>query len=983
MADKTQNIKTRLSFDGEAQYKAACKEINSTLKVLNSEMKLVTAEYKDNAESADALRAKQDVLQKTFDQQAKKVKETEAALEKCRKATGENSEESKKLETQLNYQKAALVKTEQELKKTADELEKAQKAADELGNEIENSGNQAESAGGKFSGLSGILGGLGGAMSTGIAAVGTAAAAIGTAVVAGLGYTVSQADAAKGAMNDFCAATGTAKEDAEAYRQVMENIYNGNYGEGFEDIAAAMTEIKQQAGDLGADELEKMTTNALTLRDTFDMDVAESTRAATQLMQQFGLTSTEAYNLIAQGAQNGLNQNGDLLDVINEYSNQYSQAGLSAEDMFNSIQNGAETGVWSIDKMGDAFKEFNIRMNDGTANEYLTSLGLNADEVVGKFQAGGDSAAEAMSQISEALQNCDNETLQYQAGVGLMGTMWEDMGADACTSLMNVEGQISKTADAMGQINAVKYDTFGEAMQGAGRILQTSFIMPIGEQALPIFSQFANELQSGAAAAGGDIGKLADSFGTALKNMVGGLADMLPQIATFAVELVQGLADGIVTNAPTIVQAGVDVIKSLVDGLITAIPTLTQSAVEIVTTLIDGIVEMIPSIAEGAVQIIVGLAEGLGQALPELIPCVIDAVLTIVDTLINSVPLLIDAALQLVTGLANGIVAALPVIIEKLPQIITSIINALVAGIPMILTSAGEIVIALVDGIIAAIPLLIEAIPQIIMAIVNGLITGLPQILEAAGQLVLTIITKLAELPNQIALAIADGITRVIEWGTQMQENAGTAITGLLNRVITTLKELPAKIWNTIITCVTKIAEWGVKMQEKAKSAIANVVTSIVNGFTSLPSKMAEIGTNIVQGIWNGINNAKDWILDKIKGFGDAVLDGLKSFFGIASPSKLMRDQVGVFLAQGIGVGFEKEMRNVSRTMQNSIPREFDVDSKVNVHGSSRVQTDGDQQGDTPAGGVVVNQYIYANETSYAKQQKEAAKQMRLVVRTV
>lgn len=983
MADKTQNIKTRLSFDGEAQYKAACKEINSTLKVLNSEMKLVTAEYKDNAESADALRAKQDVLQKTFDQQAKKVKETEAALEKCRKATGENSEESKKLETQLNYQKAALVKTEQELKKTADELEKAQKAADELGNEIENSGNQAESAGGKFSGLSGILGGLGGAMSTGIAAVGTAAAAIGTAVVAGLGYTVSQADAAKGAMNDFCAATGTAKEDAEAYRKVMENIYNGNYGEGFEDIAAAMTEIKQQAGDLGADELEKMTTNALTLRDTFDMDVAESTRAATQLMQQFGLTSTEAYNLIAQGAQNGLNQNGDLLDVINEYSNQYSQAGLSAEDMFNSIQNGAETGVWSIDKMGDAFKEFNIRMNDGTANEYLASLGLNADEVVGKFQAGGDSAAEAMSQISEALQNCDNETLQYQAGVGLMGTMWEDMGADACTSLMNVEGQISKTADAMGQINAVKYDTFGEAMQGAGRILQTSFIMPIGEQALPIFSQFANELQSGAAAAGGDIGKLADSFGTALKNMVGGLADMLPQIATFAVELVQGLADGIVTNAPTIVQAGVDVITSLVDGLITAIPTLTQSAVEIVTTLIDGIVEMIPSIAEGAVQIIVGLAEGLGQALPELIPCVIDAVLTIVDTLINNVPLLIDAALQLVTGLADGIIAALPVIIEKLPQIITSIINALIAGIPMILTSAGEIVIALVDGIIAAIPLLIEAIPQIIMAIVNGLITGLPQILEAAGQLVLTIITKLAELPNQIALAIADGITRVIEWGTQMQENAGTAITGLLNRVITTLKELPAKIWNTIITCVTKIAEWGVKMQEKAKSAIANVVTSIVNGFTSLPSKMAEIGTNIVQGIWNGINNAKDWILDKIKGFGDAVLDGLKSFFGIASPSKLMRDQVGVFLAQGIGVGFEKEMRNVSRTMQNSIPREFDVDSKVNVHGSSRVQTDGDQQGDTPAGGVVVNQYIYANETSYAKQQKEAAKQMRLVVRTV
>ena len=69
MADKTENIKTRLSFDGEAEYKAACREINSTLKVLNSEMKLVTAEYKDNASSVEALRARQDVLKKSYDEQ--------------------------------------------------------------------------------------------------------------------------------------------------------------------------------------------------------------------------------------------------------------------------------------------------------------------------------------------------------------------------------------------------------------------------------------------------------------------------------------------------------------------------------------------------------------------------------------------------------------------------------------------------------------------------------------------------------------------------------------------------------------------------------------------------------------------------------------------------------------------------------------------------------------------------------------------------
>ena len=182
MADKTQNVKTRLSFDGEAEYKAACKEINSTLKVLNSEMKLVTAEYKDNASSVDALKAKQTVLQKTYDEQAKKVKETEAALEKCRKATGDNSEESKKLETQLNYQKAALVKTEQELGKTTDEMEKAEKAADEMGKEIKDSGEQADDAKGKFSGFTSVLSGMGTALKAAAAATAAAVAGAATAI---------------------------------------------------------------------------------------------------------------------------------------------------------------------------------------------------------------------------------------------------------------------------------------------------------------------------------------------------------------------------------------------------------------------------------------------------------------------------------------------------------------------------------------------------------------------------------------------------------------------------------------------------------------------------------------------------------------------------------------------------------------------------------------------------------------------------------
>lgn len=239
MADKTQNVKTRLSFDGEAEYKAACKEINSTLKVLNSEMKLVTAEYKDNASSVDALKAKQAVLQKTYDEQAKKVKETEAALEKCRKATGDNSEESKKLETQLNYQKAALVKTEQELGKTTDEMEKAEKAADEMGKEIKDSGEQADDAKGKFSGFTSVLSGMGTALKAAAAAtaaaVAGAATAIGALTTKAIDIYLNSDDGAKGLKSEYGCAPMTGTESMNWYNFVERLAKSGkrlpNYAE--------------------------------------------------------------------------------------------------------------------------------------------------------------------------------------------------------------------------------------------------------------------------------------------------------------------------------------------------------------------------------------------------------------------------------------------------------------------------------------------------------------------------------------------------------------------------------------------------------------------------------------------------------------------------------------------------------------------------------------------------------------------------------
>ena len=165
----------------------------------------------------------------------------------------------------------------------------------------------------------------------------------------------------------------------------------------------------------------------------------------------------------------------------------------------------------------------------------------------------------------------------------------------------------------------------------------------------------------------------------------------------------------------------------------------------------------------------------------------------------------------------------------------------------------------------------------------------------------------------------------------------------------------------------------------------------VTNKNRQLPALDSNIGKAnaeiMVEGIWNGISGATRWIKNKISDWVGDVTDFLKDLFGIASPSKLMRDEIGVYLAQGIGVGFSNEIGGVKKMIEDSVPQEFDVDAKVNVGNEFKYDNDDKKPkprgGGSAAGGVVVNQYIYANTTDYAKQQKEAARQFRMIARTV
>lgn len=319
--------------------------------------------------------------------------------------------------------------------------------------------------------------------------IGSAAAV--SASIIGIGVSsVKSAVSMDQAMNQFIASTGKGKEETERYQNVLENIYENNYGESFEDIGQAMAEVSKQLGDMDDKSLQEVTESAFVLRDTFEYEIPESTRAAKAMMDNFGVDGNYAMNLIAAGAQNGLDYSGELLDSISEYSVQFAKMGMSADDMFNIFQKGAENGAFNLDKIGDAVKENAIRVIDcsATTQDAYSKLGLNVDEMSTKFAAGGDSANEAFNQVMTGLIALNDPLEQNTIGTELFGTMWEDLGPDVVMALGDIEDAAYGTGEELNNIKDIKYDDLGSMFEGLKRTVEL-LLLPLGEQLIPLLSE--------------------------------------------------------------------------------------------------------------------------------------------------------------------------------------------------------------------------------------------------------------------------------------------------------------------------------------------------------------------------------------------------------------------------------------------------------------------------------------------------------------
>lgn len=639
---------------------------------------------------------------------------------------------------------------------------------------------------------------------------------------------------------------------------------------------------------------------------------------------------------------------GDAADaVIASADRAYQTAGMSANDYMSTVTSFSASLLQSLGgNTEEAAKVADMAIIDMADN--ANKMGTSMDMIQNAYQG-------------FAKQNytmLDNLKLGY----GGTKTEMERLLADA-EKLTGVKYDINNLNDVYQAIHAVQEEMgiTGTTAKEAASTLEGSMA-----SAKAAWDNFMN--------GSGDADQLADAFATAADNIVKNLAEIIPRFAETLPALggaiiaqIPGLVAAIV---PAVLSAGQSVLKQLQDAVLDFdFAGTADKVVQMITGFIEG--DGLGPLLDSLVTIFTGIVNGISSMLPSLLPALIELISYVVTSLLDQLPAILDCALELILGLAQGILAALPVLIEALPEVISSIVEFLISAVPQIIDAGIELLMALVDAlpqiIKATVTALIAAAPQIAKAgikLLGALIEAIPVIVvelaKAVPDIVAAIIDVLAELPGLIGEVFAEIVTDLVEWGQQMLSNASMAMSNMLSQVNSIIQELPGKIWTHLVNAVNKVIAWGQQMVSNASTAASNMLSkvsstlqqlpgkvwdylsqaaqkvvtwgtqlaqkgaaaatqlfnSIVNGLSSLPSKMAEIGSNIVSGIWNGISSGWNWLTNKVSNLANSLLDAAKDALGINSPSKEFADEVGRWIMPGVGKGLDKSMPATLKDMK-------------------------------------------------------------------
>ena len=605
--------------------------------------------------------------------------------------------------------------------------------------------------------------------------------------------------------------------------------------------------------------------------------------------------------------------------TVQNYANEaYKTAGLSANEYMNTVTSFSASLLQSLggdtSKSAEYANQAIIDMSDN-ANKMGTSMEMIQNAYQGfakqnytmldnlKLGYGGTkeemqrllSDAEALTGKKFDISNFGDITQAIHAIQTEMGIT----GTTAKEASSTIQGSVGQMKSAWENFLTGMADPSQDFDMLVGNLIDS--VVAVGENLIPRMQEMLPRLIDG------------------LASLMNSLAPMLPEIIqTLFPSLLNGamaLLNGLIGAFPTLSTVLAQAIPILLSGLTNALPQIVTAGISIITELCVAILGMLPQLLDLGLQLIGQLVLGLAQATPQTIDAIIECVFGLIDAIVNNLPLLVEAGLELIIALAEGLINAIPEIVDKVPEIIDSIISTLIGLIPELIDAGVKLLTSLVENMPAIINAIIEAIPLIIDAILNNLDTLIPLIIDAGVKLLVALVKNLPSIISTILVAIGQILVALI---------------GALIKAIPKLAESGLKLLKGI---VGKIGEAGKWIGNKMKT----IVTAMKEAITKKIKEFATVGKNIIEGVWNGIKKMKDTVTKNVKNFFGGIVDGVKNFLGIHSPSKVFEKTVGENIALGVIKGMNNKYKQVkmsAKEMANliykSAKERFDNYTKYN-----------------------------------------------------
>jgi phage-related protein len=544
----------------------------------------------------------------------------------------------------------------------------------------------------------------------------------------------------------------------------------------------------------------------------------------------------------------------------------------------------AETGVWADDlitlsnQTGIAQEtlqglEYASRFVDVSVEDMTKGMGRLVREMSAAQTAGEDyiSTSDGMTiAIKDANGNFkDSEQLFYEA-VDAIGAMEDETQKEIAAqelfgrSYQDIMPLINAGSDALRE-----YTKEAEEM---GYVLSTEQIAKLGE--------YDDLMQKTDAQM--DILKrqLVTNFLPAFQTVGQGLSEVMSEIST-------ALADGF---QPEDVQTiGTMISEKLLEGVKTfsqyipaVVETVTTVLTEAVNLVVELLPELLPVLLDGALQLIQGVLDAIKGNIEPLMDMVVTVLMQLAFFFYENMPLVIEIGVEILMALINGLVEAIPQLIPAIVQAVITIVDTIIQNLPQVIEAAIQVLLAIVNGLIAALPQLIEWLPTIVESVVDAIIDNLPLIIDAAIKIIVAVVRALVENLPLLAKAAIEIVGTILK-----------ALVKAIPEVLSTAGKLGMEIVNAL-----KDIDW------------------------------KQLGVDMIRGIANGLSNAGSALADAAKKAANGALNSIKKALGIASPSRVFRDEVGLMMGEGIAVGLDKSGRDIDEAFANALPdleRQYDV----------------------------------------------------------